>query len=61
MRVQGPENLASRWVNRIGATLLVLGCDKGALVIRIGFGVYSTTVIIRTPENPILISKAPTV
>ena len=30
----------------------------GALTIRIGFGVYSTIIIIRNPQNLILITKA---
>ena len=29
-------------------------------MIRIGFGVYYTKIIIRKPQNPILNSKAPT-
>ena len=29
-------------------------------MIRIGFGVYYTKIIIRSPQNPILIIKAPT-
>ena len=32
----------------------------GALVIRTGFGAYYTIIIIRNPQNPILIIKAPT-
>ena len=32
----------------------------GALIVRIGFGVYPTIIIIRNPQNPILILKAPT-
>ena len=32
-----------------------------ALIIRIGFGVNCTPAVIRNPENPILIIKAPTV
>ena len=31
----------------------------GALIIRIGFGVYYTITIIRNPQNPILIIKTP--
>ena len=41
-----------------------LGCNTEALIIRIGFGgVYSTIIIIRNPQNPILIIiiKAPIV
>ena len=37
-----------------------LNPNIGALIIRIGFGVYYTIIIIRSPQNPILISKAPT-
>ena len=33
----------------------------GALIIRIGFGVYSTIIITRSPQDPILIIKAPVV
>ena len=29
-------------------------------MIRIGFGVYYTIIVIRNPQNPILIIKAPT-
>ena len=35
-------------------------CNIGALIIRIGFGVYYTIITIRNPQNPILIIKAPT-
>ena len=31
----------------------------GALIVRIGFGVYYTIIIIRSPQNPILIIEAP--
>ena len=30
-------------------------CNTGALISRIGFGVYYTIIIIRNPQNPILI------
>ena len=30
----------------------------GALIIRIVFGVYYTTIITRNPQNPILVIKA---
>ena len=36
------------------------GLNIGALIIRIGLGVYYTIHIIRNPQNPILIIKAPT-
>ena len=34
--------------------------NVGALIIRIGLGVYSTIIILRNPQNPILIIKAST-
>ena len=37
------------------------GTSVGALIIRIGFGgLYYTIIILRNPQNPILIIKAPT-
>ena len=32
----------------------------GALMIRMGFGLYYTIIVMRSPQNPILIIKAPT-
>ena len=40
--------------------LSIAGCDSiRVLIIRTGFGVYYTISIIRSPQNPILIIKAP--
>ena len=39
------------WNNRL--------CNIGALIIRPGFLVYYPTIIIRNPQNPILIIQAP--
>ena len=39
---------------------LILAVNIGALIIRIGFGVYYTIILIRNPQNPVLIIKAPT-
>ena len=35
------------------------GPNIGALIIRVGFGVYHAIVIIRNAQNPILTIKAP--
>ena len=40
---------------------MMLHINIGALTIRIGFGLYSTRIIIRSTQNPILIIKAPAV
>ena len=37
-----------------------LSNSNGALVVRMGFGVYYAISIIRNPRNPSLIIKAPT-
>ena len=34
--------------------------NVGALIVRMGFGLYYTKIIIRNLQNPILIVKAPT-
>ena len=47
-------------VPRGTATLRPVGCNIGALIIRIGFWVYYTMIIIRNPPKPILTIKAPT-
>ena len=44
---------------RIDFGLLCLS-NIGALIIRREFGVYSTMIIVRNPQKPILIIKAPT-
>ena len=38
----------------------VMRGNIGAFIIRIGFGVYYSSMTIRNPQNPILIIKGPT-
>ena len=49
------------WFSVLDLGLRVQGFFVWALMIRRGFGVYFPMIIIRNPQNPVLIIKAPIV